>query len=147
VNNTYEVAAINELLEEQTKAIRTKNITDAVKNYAADVTVFDVVGPLQHPEGSTSVSHRLAQWFSTFDPKKDLNFEQVELATTAGDNLAFSHSLNHVQATLANGGSLDMYWRETLNWQKTGGTWKITHTHSSVPFDPATGKASTQLKP
>jgi hypothetical protein len=40
-----------------------------------------------------------------------------------------------------------MYWRETLNWQKTDGTWKIRHTHSSVPFDPATGMASTQLKP
>jgi ketosteroid isomerase-like protein len=147
MNNTNEVAAINELLEEQIKAIRAKNVTDAVKNYAPNVTVFDVVGPLQHPEGSASVSHRLEEWFSTFDPQKDLNFEQVELATTAGDNLAFSHSLNHVRATLANGGSLDMYWRETLNWQKTDGTWKITHSHSSVPFDPSTGKASTQLNP
>ena len=147
MNNTTEVAAINELLEEQTKAIRSKNVTGAVKNYAADVTVFDVVGPLQHPEGSASVAHRLEQWFSTFDAKKDLHFEQLELATTADDNLAFSRSLNHVQATLANGGSLDMYWRETLTWQKTGGTWKITHSHSSVPFDPSTGKASTQLKP
>ena len=31
--------------------------------------------------------------------------------------------------------------------QKTDGTWKITHSHSSVPFDPSTGKASTQLNP
>jgi ketosteroid isomerase-like protein len=72
MNNTKEVAAINELLEEQTKAIRAKNVTDAIKNYATDVTVFDVAGPLQHQQGRASVAQRFEQWFSAFDPKKSL---------------------------------------------------------------------------
>jgi ketosteroid isomerase-like protein len=42
---------------------------------------------------------------------------------------------------------LDMFWRETLGWRMIDGDWKIVHAHSSVPFNPATGMASTGLKP
>jgi hypothetical protein len=42
---------------------------------------------------------------------------------------------------------LDMFWRETLCWQKIKGEWMIMAAHSSVPFDAATGMASTGLKP
>jgi uncharacterized protein (TIGR02246 family) len=142
-----EEALIKELLARQTKAIRTKDLDRATKNYASDVTVFDVVGPLGHPAGVKSVKDRLQQWFSSFDPAAALQFELVDVSVSASADLAFSHSFNHVTAPLKGGGSLDMFWRETLNWRKRDGEWKIVHAHSSVPFDAATGKASTGLKP
>lgn len=62
---------------------------------------------------------RLNQWLATFADETAINFELVDVAITADDYLAFSHSYNHVTAALKNGGTLDMYWRETLNWRRT----------------------------
>jgi uncharacterized protein (TIGR02246 family) len=147
MSHENEAMQIMDLLTRQTRAIREKNILEATKNYAPDVVVYDVVGPLGPPKGQGSVKDRLEQWFSSFREGAAIGFELVDVAVSAGETLAFSHSFNHVTAPLENGGSLDMYWRETLNWRKSDGEWKIVHAHSSVPFDPATGKASTGLRP
>ena len=147
MNNENEETHIKDLLNRQVSAIRERNITEATKNYAPDVLIYDVVGPLAHPKGQGSVKDRLQQWFSSFQEGVKIEFELVDVSVSAGDSLAFSHSFNHVRAPLAKGGALDMYWRETLNWEKKDGEWKIAHAHSSVPFDPATGKASTGLRP
>ena len=64
-----------------------------------------------------------------------------------GDDVAFSHSLNHVSATTKDGQRLDMYWRATVCFRKLDGSWTVTHTHSSVPFDMETGQASLDLEP
>jgi len=142
-----ETTQIKDLLTEQVQAIRNRNISKATKNYSTNVLVFDVVGPLSQPRGVRSVEERLEQWLATFAEEAPINFELVDVAISADGNLAFSHSFNHINVPLKNGGSLDMYWRETLNWRKNNGEWKIVHAHSSVPFDPATGNASTGLKP
>jgi ketosteroid isomerase-like protein len=147
MSDSDQVEEISRLLELQSKAIRAKDVAGATKNYSPGVIVFDVVGPLAHPGGDASVKKRLEQWFSTFKADAEIFFEQIDLVITADETLAFSHAFNHVQAILAGGGSLDMHWRETLNWRKTSGLWKIVHTHSSVPFDPTTGLALTKLKP
>ena len=138
---------IKDLLDGQVIAIRKKDIAAAAANYAADVRIFDVVGPLQHKEGAPAVKHRLEQWFSGFKDGEDVGFEIVDLDITCDGNIGFSRGLNHIHAPLKNGGSLDMYWRETLNWKKQGDRWQIVHAHSSVPFDVNTGQGSTGLKP
>lgn len=147
MNNKKEASLITDLLVLQTRAIQDRNVGEATKNYAPEVIIFDVTGPLSHPKGRQSVTERLQQWLSSFQEGAKINFEMVDLSVNAGEMLAFSHSFNHVSAPLEAGGSLDMYWRETLNWEKIEGQWKIIHAHSSVPFDPTTGKASTGLKP
>jgi ketosteroid isomerase-like protein len=144
--NLEEETVIKALIDQQTKAIINKNVENATANYDANVILFDVVGPLQH-HGSASVKQRLKEWFSTFTEDESISFETVDLALSADNNLAFSHGLNHINASLKNGDKLDMYWRETLNWKKTGEKWQIVSAHSSVPFDPNTGVASTGLKP
>ncbi|MFY9570945.1 MAG: nuclear transport factor 2 family protein, partial [Blastocatellia bacterium] len=65
----------------------------------------------------------------------------------AGEDVAFSHSLNRVKGTKTDGGDLEMWWRATVCYRKLGGKWIVTHEHSSVPFDVNTGKASLDLKP
>ena len=40
-----------------------------------------------------------------------------------------------------------MWNRATLCFRKIDGKWRIMHEHDSVPFDPETGLASTNLEP
>jgi ketosteroid isomerase-like protein len=141
------VTTLSQLLDNQAAAVCNRDITAATSNYASDVVIFDVVGPLQHPTGDASVRKRLEDWFNTFAPGVPILFEIADRVIGAEEHLGFTHSLNHVHVGLKNGAMLDMFWRETLNWRKIDGRWKIVHAHSSVPFDPATGMASTGLKP
>ena len=146
MSNLLSQAAIAALIDQQTNAIRIKDIAGATANYKADVVLFDVVGPLRH-QGSASVKKRLKEWFATFNDDKPIHFETIDLKISADNDTAFSHNFNHINAPLKDGGTLDMYWRETLNWEKTAKKWQIVSAHSSVPFDPNTGLASTGFKP
>lgn len=142
-----ETTRIKALLADHAQAVRNRDVAAAIKIYADDVLIFDVVGPLAHPKGIASVEDRLAQWLSTFADYAVIDFQLVDVAITADEHLAFSHSYNHVNARLRTGRILDMYWRETLCWRKHDGQWRIVHAHSSVPFDPSTGIAATGLEP
>ena len=39
------------------------------------------------------------------------------------------------------------WFREAFGYGRSGGRWVVTHQHSSVPFDMASGKASLGLEP
>jgi ketosteroid isomerase-like protein len=43
--------------------------------------------------------------------------------------------------------NLDMWWRTTYGLRQMADRWLITHVHNSVPFDPASGRASLDLQP
>jgi ketosteroid isomerase-like protein len=147
MDNYSPVSTIRGLLDRQAAAICNRDISAATANYASDVLIFDVVGPLQHHSGNSSVRNRLQEWMGTFAKDAPVLFEITDPTIEASVDRGFSHSLNHVRASLGGGGMLDMYWRETLGWQKIDDEWKIVHAHSSVPFNPSTGMASTGLKP
>jgi PhnB protein len=40
-----------------------------------------------------------------------------------------------------------MWFRETIGYQRIGGTWKVTHQHSSVPLDMNSTQARLDLQP
>jgi ketosteroid isomerase-like protein len=108
------VTLIGRLLDEQATAICNRDIASATANYAPDVIIFDVVGPLRHPAGHSSVRKRLENWFGTFAPEASVLFEITDREVSADDRLGFTHSLNHVHVRLRNEAILDMFWRETL---------------------------------
>jgi uncharacterized protein (TIGR02246 family) len=137
-------AHIRALIDGQAEAIRAKDIDGSAANYAPDVLLFDVVNPLQSI-GSDALRRRLAEWFSSFEGP--IGYELRDLTIAAGDDVAFSHSLNHVSATTRDGKKLDMWWRATVCYRHIDGAWTITHAHASVPFDVASGQASLDLKP
>lgn len=137
-------AQIRALVEAQAQAIRAKDVDGSVSGYAPDVVLFDVVDPLRSI-GSGAVRQRLAAWFASFEGP--IGCELLELCITAGDDVAFSHSLNRVDATTIDGGKLDMWWRQTACYRKEDGRWRVAHAHASVPFDPANGQASLGLRP
>lgn len=137
-------AEIRALIHDKAKAIRAKDSAAALSDYAPDVLSFDLIDPLQYT-GAASVRERLDNWFSSFDGP--VGYEVRDLDVTAGDDVAFSHSLNHVDARTRDGRRLEMWWRVTECYRKLNGRWLVTHSHSSVPFDVESGKASMGLKP
>jgi uncharacterized protein (TIGR02246 family) len=137
-------AQIRKLMDEQVKAVRARDVNLSLSNYAPDILSFDVVNPLQKI-GLDARRKRAEEWFSSF--QGPIGYEFRDLSITAGDDVAFCHSLNRVNGTLKDGGQLDMWWRATVCYRKIDGKWMVTHEHNSVPFDVETGKASLDLKP
>jgi uncharacterized protein (TIGR02246 family) len=132
---------VRQVLEAGAAAVRAKDIGAAVASYAPDVLLFDLIEPLQ-TRGIDALRARLEQWFASFEGP--LDFELRELEITAGDDVAFCHSLNHVKATKVEGGLLEMQWRATLCLQRIEGKWLVVHSHTSVPFNMETGQASME---
>jgi uncharacterized protein (TIGR02246 family) len=137
-------AEIRALIDAQARAIRAKDLDGSVAGYAPDVLRFDVVNPLRS-FGSDALKQRLSRWFASFDGP--IGYELRDLSIAAGDDVAFSHSLNRVRAITTDGRQLDMWWRATVGYRKVDGAWLITHQHASVPFDTASGQASLDLGP
>jgi uncharacterized protein (TIGR02246 family) len=135
---------IRKLIDDREKAVRARDVHGSIANIAPDVVWFDVVNPLQHI-GSDALKKRAEEWFASFEGP--IGYETRDLSITAGDDVAFSHGLNHVSATKTGGGQLDMWWRTTVCFRKIDGKWMVTHEHNSVPFDAESGKASLGLKP
>jgi uncharacterized protein (TIGR02246 family) len=135
---------IRALIEDRIQAVRAKDAAGAMSVVAPDVLVFDVVNPLWNV-GADKARQRTDEWFSSFEGPID--YELRDLNIVAGHDVAFCHSLNQVDGTKADGNKLQMWWRATVCFRKIDGKWMITHEHSSVPFDPATGKAALDLEP
>ena len=106
--------------------------------------VFDLIEPLRYA-GAAAVKKRAEQWLVVLPGP--IGYEVRELKITAGDDVAFCHSLNHVNGTTKQGQKIDMWWRATVCFRKVDGKWVVAHEHSSVPFDMQSGKASLGLNP
>ena len=135
---------IRNLLDQVVEAASAKVIDALMRHYARDVVAFDVVDPLQY-SGADALRQRGAAWFGSFDGP--IRYELVESSIAADDSVGVYHGLSHVVGTTADGRELDMWWRTTYGLRKAGGSWLIVHVHSSVPFNPSSGKASLGLKP
>ena len=141
--NNYE-DEISVLIHDRIKAIRLKDIETLMLYYMRDILSYDVVGTLQYV-GSSAIRARMEEWFSSFEGAIGYDVQDVKIS--ASDDLAYSFGLCHVNATKTAGGKLEMWWRETTCYRKIDSKWLIIHEHSSVPFDPKSGKASLGLTP
>jgi ketosteroid isomerase-like protein len=135
---------IRELIDEWAVSVRSKDIEAVMSHYISDVVAFDIVDPLEY-KGTDMLRTRLTEWLSSFEGH--MGFEISNLEVMAGNEIAYCCSLNRVIGTRRDGERIDMFWRATLCCRKIDGIWKITHSHSSVPFNMETGLASLDLKP
>jgi len=140
---TKNEAAIRQLIDGLVAAIRTKNIDGVMSSYATDLVAFDIIPPLQF----RGVGAYRKPWQDVFERFQTLDYEVRDLGITAGDDVAFSHSLNHIHGTMTNGQKTDLWLRLTACYRKIAGRWRIVHLQASVPADLATGKAALDLKP
>ncbi|HEV2302647.1 MAG TPA: nuclear transport factor 2 family protein [Stellaceae bacterium] len=141
-----DVAKIRALEARFTAAFNAKDLNAVMKVYmpGKPLFVFDLVPPRQYV-GAAAYRKDWEDFFAMF--KGPLKFSISELAITAGRTLAFSHSVQHVAGTDANGKPIDITARVTDGYRKIGGRWLIVHEHVSVPVDLATGKPDLMSKP
>lgn len=140
----FEENKIREFVQRETAFIQNKDINGLIPLFSADTLTFDVVDPLEY-NGINEIRERMKSWFSSFDGP--IGIEIHDLKVAASGNVAFSYCLRHVDATKSDGSKLQMWWRETTCYRKPKEGWVIVHRHSSVPFNPENGYASTTLEP
>jgi uncharacterized protein (TIGR02246 family) len=139
-----ETATIRKVIDGFVKAIRAKDIDGVMSVFAPEVVSFDISPPLQHGGGEAFVK----RWQELFDSyQTPIDYELQDLSITAGDDVAFSHSLNRVSGTMKNGQKSDRWLRWTACFRKTNGKWLIVHEQVSVPVDMRSGKAVLDLTP
>lgn len=127
-------------------AVKAGDVDAIMKVYAPDESlfVFDVVPPRQY----VGAAAYRKDWQEFIDQlKPPITFEISDLAITAGDDLAYSHSIQHVAGTGKKGDKIDLTVRVTDVYKKTGGNWLVVHEHVSVPVDLDTGKPDLSSAP
>jgi ketosteroid isomerase-like protein len=136
-------AEIRELLEARAAAARAKNLAGVIEHVAPEVLAYDVIGPLRF-SGSDQLRQRAEQWFSS--SRSTLGYEIRDLGISAGQDVAFSHSLNRVVGTLptAPGSTCGGVRRRPFATPTGGGG---SPTSNSVPSDPQTAKPRSIFSP
>jgi uncharacterized protein (TIGR02246 family) len=143
-NRAKNDAEIRELIEGLVKAIRAKEISGVMSVFAPEVISFDLGPPLRHGGGEKFMI-RWQQLFESYEGPID--YEVSDLNITAGDDIAFSYSLNRISGTTKNSQKVDRWLRWTACYRKTNDKWRIVHEQVSVPVDLRSGKAALDLKP
>lgn len=136
-------AHIRVLLDDWANSLRSKDAGGITSHYAADLVLFDLAPPLK----SNALDEKaLDEWLSSF--QGSIGYEIRDLSITAGDDVAFCHSLNHLSGRKRGGEEVDVWVRSTLCLRKIDGKWIIAHSHESVPFYmDGSFKAAVDLKP
>ena len=139
-------ADIKALEDRLVAAIKAKDVDAIMKVYVPDqsLVVFDVVPPRQYV-GAAAYRKDWQEFLAMFNGP--ITFEISDLDTMAGDDLAYSHSIQRVAGTDKKGNKIDLTVRVTDGYKKLGGNWLIVHEHVSVPVDLDTGKPDLTSKP
>jgi len=88
----------------------------------------------------------LAGWFATW--RGPIGYEIGDLRITAGNDVAYCHSLSRYTGARTDGTDTDIWFRETFGLRKINGQWLITHLHESVPlYMDGNPRAATDLQP
>jgi len=137
-------AAIQRLLDDGIRSVRSKNIDGVMSIYAPEVVSFDIVPPLRYV-GADAFRKVWEEVFFVY--QGPIDYEIHDLSITVGDDVAFTHSLNRISGTMNNGQKTDLWLRWTACFRKINGKWLIVHHQNSVPVDLEHGKAVLDLKP
>ncbi|MEM1338702.1 MAG: nuclear transport factor 2 family protein [Bacteroidota bacterium] len=143
VQSQEEKKAILEKREQWRKTFEAKSVEDIMKYYAPDILSYDLMAPIQF-EGEAMWRDNWVNFFDTFN---DIELTFEDLTVFQSGDLATIRGLTRLQCSTADGGTIDMWSRETNVMRKINGEWLIVHDHVSVPMDFVTGQALTDLKP
>jgi uncharacterized protein (TIGR02246 family) len=143
-NRMKDKAEIRALIDGFVKAIRAKDVNGVMSVFAPDVVSFDLGPPLQHG-GGEAFATRWQELFTSY--QGPIDYEVHDLSVMAGDDVAFTHSLNRIGGTTRSGQRTDRWLRWTACYRKIDGRWLIVHEQVSVPVDVKSGRAALDLKP
>jgi uncharacterized protein (TIGR02246 family) len=137
-------ADIRQRIGKLIEAIRAADIDRVMPIYAPDIVSFDIEPPLRHM-GSEAKKANWTKVFAAYE--HPLDYETRDLTISAGDDVAFGHTLARISGTLKNGNEAGYWVRWTMCFRKVGGKWLIAHDQISVPLDIETGRALLNLEP
>jgi uncharacterized protein (TIGR02246 family) len=144
-NTAIDEVLIRTLMDGWVKGVRDKDVDAVMAHYASDVVLFDLVPPLQYV-GRDAYRKNWEEWFATW--RGQIGYEMQNPSITAGDEVAFGHSLNRISGTRTSGEKTDVWVRVTACYRKINGKWLILHEHVSVPFYmDGSFRAAVDLKP
>jgi PhnB protein len=136
-------AEIKAVIDDWADAIRAKDARRVASHGTADFVQFSLAPPLV---SDAADAEGLEKWFATWHGP--LAYSVRDLRITAGDDVAFAHSLNRLTGTTTDGQTSEVWFRHTMCFRKVGGAWKIAHEHESVPFYmDGSFKAAVDLEP
>jgi ketosteroid isomerase-like protein len=137
-------ALIRQRIEDLVQALRAKDIEGVMSLYAPNLVSFDLGPPLRY----TGADNKRRAWQEVFAAfPGPIAYEVRDLHVTTHGELAFVHSLNHINGTLASGHITDLWLRWTACFRRIDGVWLVVHDHVSVPADIAQGQAVLNLTP
>jgi PhnB protein len=142
-STTHDEARIRAVIDGLTLALHAKNADAVTRHYAEDFVQFSLAPPLVSDAANEG---GLNAWFATWQGPIDCEVHDLSILM-AGD-VAFCHNLNRMRGTKTDGENVDLWFRQTLGFEKRAGAWKIVHEHESVPFYmDGSYKAAVDLKP
>src|SRR5262250_3720593 len=137
-------SVIRQRVEDLVNAIRAEDIDAITSAYAPDLVSFDIVPPLRY----VGADGKRRAWQEAFASSTGpIAYEVRDLNVTTHGELAFVHSVNHVNAALANGRITDLWLRWTACFRRIDGVWLVVHDRASLPADLEHGEAVLNLTP
>lgn len=141
---SYDEAPLRQLIDSFVKAFCSKDLDWMMSLYTPDFHSFDVVPPLQ-TVGRDDYRDVWKNAFSRFKDPIEIELQAVHI--TMGNDLAFSHKLLRLHATLTNGQEVNYWERLTFCFRRVDSKWLIAHEHVSVPANLTDRKAVLDLTP
>lgn len=144
VVNIKAEADIRNLIESWEKAASAGNLDAIMSHYAPEVIAYDAIAALQFKGAEAYKKH----WKTCLEMcSGPMTFKMHDLHIGVGEEIAYSHCLNHCGGTDKDGHQHSSWMRVSSAYRKINGQWRIVHEHFSAPFDPESGKALFDLQP
>lgn len=123
-------SAIVAVIEAMHRANHDKDAAAFAAQFAPSAELYNLAPPLVHH--GIDVEEKQA-WFDSWSTPVDI--ESRDLRVTISGDLAFCRGFLHLSGTKKGAeGSVRFWMRTTLCLERDGGSWKIIHEHTSVPF-------------
>jgi uncharacterized protein (TIGR02246 family) len=130
MDSANDEAAIREVVDAWTAAVRRRDFEGILKNHAPDMVLFDVPPPFQ----SKGIEAYRQTWNTFFAWSSDpVPFDVTAMSITAGADVAFVVATMRCAEPGEGGEQKPLDFRLTIGLRKIGGRWTITHEHHSIP--------------
>lgn len=128
---SHDEAQIRTLIHEWAAAVRAGDLDTVLADHTAGIVMFDVPPPQNGVRGIDAYRRTWPPFFTWL--ARGASFDIVELAVTAGADVAFAHALLRCGSPEELAAQPDTRLRLTLGLQKEGARWVIAHEHHSFP--------------
>ncbi|WP_029922177.1 YybH family protein [Nevskia soli] len=125
-------AAIRQVVESWTAAVRRRDFEGILRNHASDIAMFDVPPPFQ----IRGIEAYRKSWDLFFSWSSDpVPFDITEMSITASADVAFVVATMRCAEPGPDGKQKPLDFRLMMGLRKIEGRWIITHEHHSVPAE------------